>query len=509
MVCNPVFKSMTEQTSSPPRERRFSESIQRASGRRKILLILGISLVVVLPCFWQERIQAGDLASHTYNAWLAQLIGQHQAPGLYLTRQWNNVLVDLLLAKLGPLVGFSLAEKIVAASCVLIFFWGVFRLMSVAARRPAWELMPAIAMIAYGWTFQMGFLNYYVSLGLASFAIAYFWRGDSAHRVAAMLLSLIALIAHPIGFLWLIATAIYVVMANCLSGSYRSLLLGAALIALLGLHFYISHHYRGADAVGMRFYRYLGPDQLVIYGRRYRLLGLAFLSLAAAIALEGFLRARSKIEWLRDIRTPVELWILSIAGIALLWEGITIPQYGTGLTFLPGRLSSISALLLCCVLATLNVRKWHFVALSACAVLFFAWMWQDTRVLNKMEDQAVSLLSGLPPGTRVIQTVWPLPGHRVDPDHIVDRACIGRCFTYANYEPSSLQFRIRVEPGSPIVVASAEDGLAMREGTYVVRSTDPPLVEIYQCDERDPTQLCLRKLVAGEVNGRLGYRPKY
>src|SRR5579862_5185980 len=111
MVCNPVFKSMTEQTSSPPREPRFSESVQGASGRRKILLILGISLVVVLPCFWQERIQAGDLASHTYNAWLVQLIGQHQAPGLYLARQWNNVLVDLLLAKIGPVIGFILAEK--------------------------------------------------------------------------------------------------------------------------------------------------------------------------------------------------------------------------------------------------------------------------------------------------------------------------------------------------------------------------------------------------------------
>jgi hypothetical protein len=423
--------------------------------------------------------------------------------------QWNNVLVDLLLAKVSSLTGFVVAEKIVVAMCVLVFFWGAFGLISVAAGRRAWELMPALAMIAYGWTLQMGFLNYYLSLGLAFFAIASFWRGNGTHRAVGVLVSTIALIAHPIGFLWLIATAVYVVLAGPLSGVYRWLLFGVALIALLGLHVYVSHHYRPTDMVGLRFYRYLGPDQLVIYGRRYRLLGLAFLLLAGAIAVEGFLRAPSKIELIRKMRTSLELWILSIAGVALLWEGITLSQYATGVTFLPERISSISAVWLCCVLAMLNVRRWHFVALSTCTLLFFAWMWQDTRVLNRMEDQAVSLLASLRPGTRVIQTIWPLPGYRVSPDHIVDRACIDRCFTYSNYEPSSRQFRIRVEPGSSIAVASAPDGLAMREGRYMVKPTDPPLMEVYQCEERDPTKLCIRKLEVGEVNGRIGYRPKY
>src|SRR5712692_7518708 len=46
-----------------------------------------ISALLVVPCYWHRRIEAGDLASHTYNAWLAQLIGQGQAPGLYIVRQ--------------------------------------------------------------------------------------------------------------------------------------------------------------------------------------------------------------------------------------------------------------------------------------------------------------------------------------------------------------------------------------------------------------------------------------
>ncbi len=129
--------------------------------------IVAISLVLLLPCFWHKRIEAGDLASHTYNAWLAQLIAQGNAPGLYLVRQWNNVLVDVALAKLGSAVGFAAAEKIVVSACVLIFFWGAFAFIAAATRRPPWFLVPAIAMIAYGWTFQMGFMNYYVSLGFA------------------------------------------------------------------------------------------------------------------------------------------------------------------------------------------------------------------------------------------------------------------------------------------------------------------------------------------------------
>ena len=46
--------------------------------------VLGISAALLLPCFWHRHIEAGDLGSHLYNAWLAQLIENGQAPGLYL-----------------------------------------------------------------------------------------------------------------------------------------------------------------------------------------------------------------------------------------------------------------------------------------------------------------------------------------------------------------------------------------------------------------------------------------
>ncbi len=60
--------------------------------RATLWRVLIISALVLLPCFWHKSIEAGDLPSHTYNAWLSQLIAHGQAPGLYIESRWNNVL---------------------------------------------------------------------------------------------------------------------------------------------------------------------------------------------------------------------------------------------------------------------------------------------------------------------------------------------------------------------------------------------------------------------------------
>jgi hypothetical protein len=76
------------------------EQILPAAGtfvQRYIWRILILSALVVIPCLWHPRIEAGDLGSHVYNAWLVQLIERGQAPGLYLATKWNNVLFDLAI----------------------------------------------------------------------------------------------------------------------------------------------------------------------------------------------------------------------------------------------------------------------------------------------------------------------------------------------------------------------------------------------------------------------------
>jgi hypothetical protein len=143
------------------------------------------------------------------------------------------------------------------------------------------------------------------------------------------------------------------------------------------------------------------------------------------------------------------------------------------------------------------------------AGVFFVWSYQDTAILNRMERQVQTMVEALPYGRRVVATIHSPKGSRLlFIDHMVDRACIGKCFTYSNYEAPTEQFRIRVHPGSPIVTSSIQDAIDMQEGYYIVREQDLPMNEIYQCDESDFSKLCIRDLSPGEENGRLGHRPR-
>ena len=122
-----------------------------ASRSIAALRAIGLSVAVLIPCFWHDRIAAGDLGSHTYNAYLASLIRQGQAPGLYIAPQWTNALFDLLLSSAAIALDFLAAERLVVSAAVLVFFWGAFAFIAVQGQRRPWLLTPAIAAIAYGY----------------------------------------------------------------------------------------------------------------------------------------------------------------------------------------------------------------------------------------------------------------------------------------------------------------------------------------------------------------------
>src|SRR5437762_14022682 len=82
-----------------------------------------------------------------------------------------------------------------------------------------------------------------------------------------------------------------------------------------------------------------------------------------------------------------------------------------------------------------------------------------------MEAQVEKMVSGLPYGRRVVETINSWNDSRLwFINHMVDRACIGKCFAYANYEPPAGQFRVRVKHGSPIVTDSVERSEERRVG---------------------------------------------
>jgi hypothetical protein len=508
-----VISSQRAVTQAIARSLKISADSSLAAALRFIrisrLRLVAISAALLFPCLWHRHIEAGDLASHAYNAWLAQLIEKGQAPGLYFSPQWSNILFDLVLWKVGNWLGLPMAEKIAVSCCVLIFFWGVFSLASAVTGRAPWLLSPAIAMLAYGYAFNMGFFNYYLSIGLACFALALVWRGRAPDLAFAALLVPLIYLAHPLGFLWLAGTILYRVLASRLGRWWRFLVPAAAIAAVVMLRWHLLRHpeYQ-ADWRPDPFYLWNGADQLVLYSGRYFFLAeAAFVAGVLSIAANLFLRGREASVW-KAMPLPIELYTVSLVVTALLPENLRLVPDGAWIGLLVSRLTLISAIFGLCVLGSLDPRKWHFAAFTCVAAIFFFLLYQDTERLNRLEANAEALVRTLPPGTRVLNTIFATPDSRISfIGHIADRACIGHCYSYGNYEPASGQFRVRVRPGSPIVTSVYEDTEEMGAGSHLVQVEDLPLKQIYQCDDADLTRLCIRDLAAGENNGRLGYHP--
>jgi hypothetical protein len=461
-----------------------------------------VSLLVVVPCFWQRHIESGDLGSHVYNAWLVQLVEQGRAPGIYVVTQWKNVLFDLVLFHLGKIFGWGIAEKFAVSICVLVFFWGVFAFVSTVVKKSAWTVAPLIAMLAYGYVFYMGFMNYYLSIGLASFALSLMWSGSQKGFVWAVLLAPIIQLAHPLGFLWFVGTASYRLLWMKLEGRKQLLLpVSGCAIAVGVCVFFLRHPGFQADWLDWRFYLRNGADQLAIFGGRFVVLTRVLLVFVAVCALVDVVQSGRNREYWKERRLTLELYFVTLCVTAFLPENLHPDPNAGWIGLLVTRLTVISAIFALCWLASLQVRAWDMAGYGAVAIIFFVFAYQDTAYLNRLEAKVEKLTQGLPFGTRVLAAIDVPPDYRTMFLHVAERACIDHCFVYSNYEPSTLAFRVRVKEGSPVVTASSEDSEDMQSGTYEVQEEDLPLKQIYQCDAVDPTQVCIRDLIAGENNG--------
>ncbi|HEX4750479.1 MAG TPA: hypothetical protein VH302_13120 [Bryobacteraceae bacterium] len=457
-----------------------------------------VSALVLVPCFWHAHIEAGDLGSHVYNAWLVNLVHKGQIHDLEVRPQWNNVLCDWLLFQIGRTLGWNAAEKIVVSLCVLCFFWGTFAFLAAASRRPPWVLAPAIAMIAYGYTFQMGFFNYYLAIGLALLAIALVWHGSKREWMVAALLAVIVCLAHPIGLLTMFGFIAYIKLAQHTRGWLRLLPLVLALATVVAGHFYIL---RFRVNGWLPFYQMNGADQLFLYGARYAIISYGFLLLLLVSIFYSFIRLRKQRPFSPDIRIALELWAVLLFSAAMIPELIFLPQFAAPVALFVSRGTMLCAVLLLCVIACLQPQRWQLAAFSVLAAALFAFLFQDTGKLGQIEDRAQQMFRALPYGSRIAVTIGPPPVSRMwFICHMLDRACIGHCFTYTNYEPPSGQFWIHSKSNSRTAMSSAEEQGNMQFGTYKVKESDLPLKQIYQCRVEDIGTLCMRDLHAGEIN---------
>ncbi len=487
--------------SSDRRSSPFALRIAASFLRKNILAVVLVSALLVVPCFWHSRIQAGDLGSHVYNAWLAQLIEHQQISGLTIARQWSNILFDVLLLNAANLAGFVAAEKIVVSFAVLVFFWGCFSFLAVASGSPPWKLAPFLFLLAYGYAFHMGFMNYYLSIGLAFFALAIAWRGGAGNWLAAATLSAISLVAHPIGFVLFVTVAAYVSLWRRLSRRARIALPAVAIISVMAMKFYFAAH--EAVEAGWRstgFFPLLGQDQLDLFGHRYVVLSWLVLTWAIIIALAAI------YDWIFRagppsvaLRLAVELYLLAVIATFCLPENFRVGLYAGWIGLLVSRLTLVTAIFGLLVLASLRLPRWSVHGNILCALVFFLFLYQDTGKLDRMEANARQVIQSLQVGTRIVAVANPPDDWRIQfIYHSVERACIGHCFSFANYEPSSLQFRVRALPGNYVVTTSVDQSDDMSSGDYIVQKADLPLTSTFQCDEADFTQLCALPLRAGQ-----------
>jgi len=484
-------EAAVEQTAVPARTRRRAWALAWSSAAR----LGAVSAIVLIPCFWHSRIHAGDLSSHLYNAWLAGLIREGKLEGLAVVPQWTNILLDWMLRGLMSLGGPRTAERVAVAACVLVFFWGAFRLVSALARRPAWLLSTCLAVLTYGWVFHMGFFNFYLSLGLCCWALACFWK-QGARSLAAWLLLLPATLAHALPVAWALAMGGYIWLARRLRPRRRLILVALALAGILGLRWSLSASFE-TDWRFQQLASASGADQAWVYGKAYF---PVFVGMLAVWGLMPLRRINDHGRLRTFLGTPFQMALLTGAGVFLLPYFILFPGHTLALQFLDKRMSLAAAVLVCGLAAASRARWLERVLTGLVTVAFFALLWVDQGRWNRLEDQVERAVRLIGPGQRVVSGLC-LKGSRVDAlRHMVDRACIGWCFSYGNYEPASGQFSVRALRPNPVVVSGRNQAYQLERGVYIVRPEDVPL---YQIEWADPGRaIAIRSLKPGDRAGQ-------
>jgi len=451
---------------------------------------VAISIILLIPCFWQRRIQAVDLGSHIYNSWLAQQIELGKAPGFRIAPISTNVLFDIVLTRLFESFGAEVAQGIAVSVSVLIFFWGAFAFVTAVNGTRRWFLVPCLMMLSYGWVFHMGFSNFYLSCGLSLWALALSLKRGIGPALAAIVLLAVAYTAHAIPVAWAVCVIVYSRIAERLSWRLKQLLLALSACGIVLAHLWVFHNYRSFSS----FHQALeasGIDQVWVFGFKYIAISVMLGT------LWGFLLLR--VSHMRGYRalagdTYFQLCALMALGILLSPTHVDLPQYRVALSFITERMTLLHGVLICVFLGSADPPRWLRVGFLPLAAIYFPFLYVDTAALNDVERQMEALTANLSLQDRVISS-FEDPSARVQLwGHNIDRVCLGRCISYANYEPVSLQFRVQATGANPLV-ADIPSGGAMQQGGYVVKESDLPLYQVTLCG----SDLCLRKLAAGDV----------
>jgi hypothetical protein len=235
-----------------------------------------------------------------------------------------------------------------------------------------------------------------------------------------------------------------------------------------------------------------GALQFWLYGPKYGVLAGGVLILWFILFLERLDRGK----FLSD--PLVHLWLLNMAAFALLPSAIKFPQYQLGLLFISERVSLFVAILLFAVIGGGRHGRGITRLSLLVAISFFTCVFLDVQAINGADAQITALVEELPPGQRVSASLFDSTGGLNGLVHVLDWACIGHCFDFANYEPPSAQFRVRVLGPNGVVAATSAIAQEIEYGHHVVMPQEAPLYSL--CRGPDPEHpLVFEKLKAGDA----------
>ena len=189
--------------------------------------------------------------------------------------------------------------------------------------------------------------------------------------------------------------------------------------------------------------------------------------------------------------------LLSATCVLAVPRHIILPAYRQNLSLLPERMSLTVAVLILAWLAKRRIPRWIPPAACVLAVAYFGLLYSSTRWTSLLERELTATVRQLPRGARVVSGLR-VSSWRLDPTlHQLDRACLGWCYSYGDYEPSTGQFRLRAIAQNPIVLADQDDKVDLELGDYVVKQRDLPLYQVLLVNRQHP-QLSIKQLREGE-----------
>jgi hypothetical protein len=362
-------------------------------SRSRAIYVLA-SLLLLVPCHWQPRLEAGDLSSHIYNSWLAQMIESGRAQGLEAVHQTTNLLFDVILSGLFHVVGAEAAQRISVSLLVLTFVWGAFAFISTVSGRRAWHLMPVIAMLAYGWVFHMGFFNFYLSFGLCFWVLALAWEWKPRRLAVAAPILALAYLAHVLPVVWTAGLLAYMWLAGRTAPRTRAWMIAISLLVMMLLRA-LAGSALTAEGDAERMFMTSGAGQSWNFDAKYYVLLVGLLLLWGVMFLE-LVHCCGTRQVLSSI--PFQLCVIGAAGVFVLPVAMVVPGFDHALVYIAERMALGVCVCVCALLGAARPRRLERYTLVGVAFIFFVFLYRDERAVNSLEDRMQGAVAQLAPG---------------------------------------------------------------------------------------------------------------